>query len=107
MYATQDDASHGIEPGTTGQVDPYSAFPVAGDTGAAAGTGAGQHGVKPLVGNGGTIVNAVNSVWDWLNTPFRSPMSPIDITLLIGVILIAIIIWNLVLYHVRIAAETI
>jgi hypothetical protein len=33
-------------------------------------------------------------------------MSPFAIALLVGVILVAIIMWNMILYHVRIAAET-
>jgi hypothetical protein len=106
MYLTQSDDALGIEPGTTSAVDPYSAFPIAGDAGAAAGTGTGQHGVAPLTGNGGSMGGAVNSVWSWLNEPFTTPLSMIDVFLLVGTILIAIIMWNLILYHIRIAGET-
>lgn len=101
---SQDDAYHGILPGTTGAVDADSAFPVAGDTGLASGTGTGQYGINPDLG-GTSMGDAISSVWDWLNKPFRTPMSPIDIGLLIGVIIIAILVWNLLLYHIRIAAE--
>jgi hypothetical protein len=51
--------------------------------------------------------DALSRVWAWLNRPFSTPMSPVDIGLLIGVILIAILFWNLLLYHIRIAAESI
>jgi hypothetical protein len=77
-------------------------------TGQSSGTGTGQQGHAPLLaGSGGTVTDAVNSVWDWLNTPFTAPMSPVGIAMIVGAIFVAIILWNFVLYHVRIAAETI
>ncbi len=97
----------GIIPGTTIAADPYSAHPTAGDTGIAIGQGVGQQGVTPLLGSGGTVTNAVNHVWDWLNTPFNHPMSAVGIFALVGSALVAILLWNLILYHIRIAAETI
>lgn len=96
----------GIVPGTTGNVDPNSAFPVAGDTGHASGTGTGQYGITPILGKGGTVDTAVNSIWDWLNRPFNAPMSPMGIGLIVGTIIVAIVLWNMILYHIRIAAET-
>jgi hypothetical protein len=95
----------GIVPGTTFQVDPSSAFPVAGDTGELAGTGAGQYGVTPVLARGGTVSHGVLGVWNWLNTPFKMPLSPITVALLVGVVMISIIAWNLILYHIRIAGE--
>lgn len=109
-YGTQayDAGLAGVIPGTTIAVDPYSAHPTAGDTGIAAGTATGQQGVTPLLGNGGAnVTGAVNEVWEWLNTPFRQPMSAIGIFALVGSALVAILLWNLILYHIRIAAETI
>lgn len=98
----------GIVPGTTGQVDPSSAYPVAGDTGVASGRGTGQYGVSPMMdGVGGSVAGGVTSVWDWLHKPFSSPMAPFDVFLLVGVVIVAALIWNLVLYHIRIAAEAI
>lgn len=98
----------GVMPGTTIAVDPSSAYPFAGSTGVAQGTGTSQHGIAPLLGgNGGTVTNGVNSIWEWLNTPFNSPMSIVTVFGYVGAILIAIIAWNLLLYHIRIAAETI
>jgi hypothetical protein len=94
----------GVLPGTTGNADPWSAYPVAGSTGVALGTGAGIHGIAPI---GGTMVNAFEAIWDWLNTPFKTPMDPVSIALLVGVVLISILSWNLILYHIRIAAEAI
>lgn len=97
----------GVLPGTTGMVDPSSAYPFAGTTGIAAGTGTQQHGLAPMLSTGGGITGAVNNLWDWINTPFTTPLSPINVMLLIGVIIISIIIWNMILYHIRIAAEAI
>lgn len=98
----------GIASGTTIAVDPSSAYPFAGSTGVAAGTGTSQHGIAPLLGgNGGGMIGAIDGVWQWLNTPFNSKLSPVTVFAYVGVILIAIVLWNLILYHVRIAAETI
>jgi hypothetical protein len=102
-----DPSLYGIAPGTTGAVDPSSAWPVAGSTGVAEGSGVGQHGITPIIGGGGSVSDAVNSIWGWLNTPFTQPMNPVTIFWIVGTILIAIIAWNLLLYHIRIAAETI
>jgi hypothetical protein len=98
----------GIAPGTTIAVDPSSAYPFAGSTGVASGTGTSQHGIAPLLsGTGGTVTEAIQDVWEWLNTPFNSKLSPVTVFAYVGAVLVAIILWNLILYHVRIAAETI
>lgn len=103
-----DPSLFGIAPGTTQQVDPSSAYPFAGSTGVASGTGTQQHGIAPLLsGTGGTVSNAINGVWEWLNTPFNSQVSIVTVFGYVGAIAVAIILWNLILYHVRIAAETI
>jgi hypothetical protein len=102
-----DPSLFGVAPGTTGNLDPSSAYPFAGSTGVAAGTGTSQHGIAPLLGAGGTVGAAINGVWQWLNTPFNSKLSPVTVFAYVGVIIVAIILWNLILYHVRIAAETI
>ena len=81
----------GVMPGTTGQVDSSSAWPIAGQTGVTLGTGTGQHGVSPTgVGNGGGMFGAVNKVWSWLNTPFQQPMDPVTLGLMVGVVLIVV-----------------
>jgi hypothetical protein len=100
------EAALGVLPGTTGNVDPSSAWPIAGATGITAGTGTGQHGVTPMGNGNGGITDAFQDVWEWLNTPFRSPMAPTDIWLLVGVVIVSIILWNLILYHIRIASES-
>ena len=98
----------GVLPGTTNNLDPSSAYPFAGSTGIAQGTGTSQHGIAPLLsGTGGTVSEAINDVWQWLNTPFQSKLSPVTVFAYVGAILVAIVLWNLILYHVRIAAETI
>lgn len=97
----------GIASGTTVAVDQYSAFPIAGSTGVAMGTGTSQHGITPLTGNGGGMGDAINSVWTWLNKPFETPFSPVTTFAAVGAVLVAILLWNMILYHVRIAAESI
>jgi hypothetical protein len=101
-------AYYGVLPGTTGNVDASSALAVAGQAGMAQGQGVGQHGVTPLFGSEDAIMtDAVNDVWEWINTPFKSAMSPLGVFALVGSALVAIMLWNLILYHIRIAAETI
>lgn len=95
----------GIIPGTTQNVDPSSAWPIAGTAGAAAGTGTGQHGITPMTGGTG-VANAINNFWEWLNAPLTQPISAYSIFLIVGSIIVAIILWNLILYHIRIAAES-
>lgn len=95
----------GVVPGTTQNVDPSSAWPIAGNAGAAVGTGTGQHGIVPLTGGTG-LGNAINNFWTWLNQPLTQPISAYSIFILVGSIIIAIILWNLILYHIRIAAES-
>jgi hypothetical protein len=103
-----DPSLYGLLPGETMNADPSSAYPIAGSTGIAAGTGTSQHGIAPLLsGTGGTVSDAINGVWQWLNTPFNSKLSPVTVFAYVGAILVAIVLWNLILYHVRIAAETI
>jgi hypothetical protein len=101
------DSSGGTIPGTTGAVDPSSAWPIAGTTGIAQGVGAGQYGMVPSFAGSASIGGAVTSVWAWLNKPFTQPLAPLAIFGIVGSILIAIILWNLILYHIRIAAEAI
>lgn len=100
--ASMQDWSAGVLPGTTQQADPWQSG-VAGTTGVSLGTGTGQHGNVPLqdaVGSG------INAVMDWLNKPFTTPLNKTDVFLLVGTVLTAIIIWNFLMYHIRIAAET-
>jgi hypothetical protein len=97
------DYSAGILPGTTAQLDAGTEGG-AGSVGVSLGTGTGQHGTQTVdTANGNPFAMA----WAWLNTPFTTNMSPWSVMLLVGVVLIAILLWNMVLYHVRIAAETI
>jgi hypothetical protein len=99
-------SSLGIMPGTTGNADPSSTMGIAGATGITLGTGTGQQGLLPQASGGGGMMEAVQDVWQWLNTPFKSPMAPTDVFLLVGTVLVALILWNLILYHIRIASES-
>jgi len=102
-----DPSLFGVMPGTTSNLDPASAYPFAGSTGVAMGTGTSQHGITPLVGSGGSMSGAINGVWAWLNKPFTTPFSPVTTFAAVGTVIVAILLWNLILYHVRIAAESI
>ena len=76
-------------------------------SGVAMGTGAGQHGYSPVLALGGSSVSqALNSLWAWLNEPFKAPLSPMGLAMIVGALLIAVILWNFILYHIRIAAES-
>jgi hypothetical protein len=94
----------GTIPGTTGNVDP-NAQGIAGSSGIAYGTGTGQNG--QVLAKGQTMGSGVTGIYEWLNAPFSTPLDPISVVLLVGIVLVAIIGWNFVLYHVRIAAESI
>jgi hypothetical protein len=106
MLAPEMDYSAGTIPGTTQQADPESPG-VAGSAGVSLGTGTGQHGQVPVTGMGGGMGATIQRVYDWINKPFVGDASPGDVFLMVGIVLVAIIVWNLVLYHIRIAAETI
>lgn len=100
------DVLAGLVPGTTGQADWVPG--TTGTTGMALGTGTGQAGIVPAMGTlGSTVGGAITDVWNWLNEPFTSPLSPTGLFLIVGAIIVAIILWNLILYHVRLAAETV
>lgn len=94
----------GAIPGTTGFAD-ADAPGVAGSTGIAYGTGTSQHGIS--LGGGLMSGNPFSTLWNWLQTPFKTPLSATDMFLLVGVILVSIVLWNIILFHIRIAAETI
>ena len=80
--------------------------------GIALGTGTGSHGVALMNGQDSTGGlwgggNPLSAALAWLHAPFSTPLDPLSLFLIVGVIAVAIIAWNLILYHVRIAAETI
>ena len=94
--------SAGLTPGTTAKLDP-GITGGAGSSGVALGTGTGQHGIGLT---GGMMGNPFAEVWAWLNRPLTTPLSLWSVGKLVGGVLIAMIVWNLILYHIRIAAET-
>lgn len=106
MGYSPDPSSLGVLPGTTVNVDPSSAWPISGSAGVALGTGTGQHGITPVAGGTSSMGAAVNNFWAWLNQPLTQPLTFTSTFLLVGAILVAIVIWNLILYHIRIAAES-
>lgn len=90
---------------TTGSLTGLSSPP---GSGLAVGTGTGKYGAvsNPQDTTAGAPFSFSDLV-NWLNTPFTNAMSPAYLFLVVGTILVAIILWNLILYHIRIAAETI
>jgi hypothetical protein len=98
------DWTAGLMPGTTQNVDP-SAPGAAGTYDQAIGTGSGRYGFQTVTDN--TSSNPFIGAWQWLNSPFQTPLSIVDLFWIIGAVLIAFLLWNLILYHVRIAAEAI
>ena len=108
MASTYGAAVAGVMPGTTGNLDPTSANNPAGSAGLAVGTGTGRFGLVPVFSDiSGGVSDAINDFWNWLNAPFTEPMTPGSLTIIVGTIIVAVMFWNLVLYHVRIAAEAI
>lgn len=106
-YGTQfpNPASLGVVPGTTQQVDPSSAWPIAGSAGTALGTGTGQYGITPLAGS--PMGNFWQSFWSWLNAPLTQTISAYTIFLIMGAIAVAWFLWGMIFYHIRIAAESV
>ena len=75
-------------------------------TGVASGLGSGHYGFSQHFTMGDvSLSGAIQSMWSWLNEPFAKPLSPVGLTLIVGAILVAVILWNFILYHIRIAAE--
>lgn len=98
------DGQAGVIPGTTGQMD--DGLPGgAGSSGLALGIGSGRMGTKLL--EGPMSNNPFTIAWQWLHRPLNTPMAPTDIFIAVGAVLIAILLWNLILYHIRVAAEAI
>lgn len=93
--------SYSASIGTTGQLD-EDVSGGAGQSGLTLGTGTGQQGHTNV---DTSTTNPFVAVYQWIRTPFSTPLSPWSIMLLVGVVLVSIIAWNMVLYHVRIAAE--
>ena len=74
-------------------------------TGIAEGTGSGPQGV---IATSNPVQNlGLTSLVNWLKAPFTSPMDPLSLFLIVGVIIVSIVLWNLILFHIRLAAETI
>ena len=99
------DYSAGVIPGTTGQLDPGTSGG-AGSAGWSLGLGTGQLGSQPVEG-ASMGSNPFVVLWDWLNKPLTNPLSLFGIFTLIAYVGLAFLAWNLLLYHIRIAAEAI
>lgn len=93
--------SYSASIGTTGQLDEDTTGG-AGQSGFSLGLGTGQQGHTTV---DTSAANPFVAVYDWLNTPFKTPLSPWSIMLLVGVVLVSVLMWNMILFHVRIAAE--
>jgi hypothetical protein len=51
----------------------------------------------------GSVITAITS---WVNAPFTTPLNVKDLFLMTGLCLVFILAWLMILYHVRLAAET-
>lgn len=102
------DAPPGTLPGTTIAMD-EGISGGAGDSGIAAGLGTGQNGISQIGGPGvgGAIMGVWNALIAWLKRPVVGQVSPLITIYLVGLVFFAILFWNIVLYHIRIAAEEI
>lgn len=47
----------------------------------------------------------VKQVKSWIDEPFTTPLDTVQIFLLVGIVLVAVLAWNMILFHIRIAAE--
>lgn len=97
--------SAGILPGTTVNADP-DAPGVAGTSGSGLGTGTGRLGYQTIAG-GAVGNNPFVNAWKFVNEPITTPLSAVDVFVLIGTVLVSILLWNLILFHIRVAAEAI
>ena len=47
----------------------------------------------------------VGQVKAWIDEPFTTPLDVAQLFWLVGIVLVLIVFWNLILFHIRIAAE--
>lgn len=52
-------------------------------------------------------MGVVSEVRDWIEAPFVGSVNPMQLFLATGFVLVAILAWTLILYHIRIAAESV
>lgn len=48
--------------------------------------------------------NLVGAVRNWIEAPFVGSVSPARLFALVGLVMVAIVLWEIILYHVRAAA---
>ena len=87
--------------GTTREVDDVAG--AAGTAGVSLGTGTGQHGHTPM---DLSSINPFRALFDWLNRPLTGAVSSVTVFLIVGAVLVSVLAWNIILYHIRIAAES-
>lgn len=74
-------------------------------TGIAEGTGTGPQGA---IATSNPVQNlGLQSLVDWLKAPFTQPLDPLSLFLIVGVVIVSVVLWNFILFHIRLAAETI
>ena len=52
-----------------------------------------------------TVATAAASFKAWLDEPFTTPLDTTQIFLIVGIVAVSIVLWNMILFHVRIAAQ--
>lgn len=53
------------------------------------------------------LTDALSETKAFLTEPFTTPLSISQVFAIVGLVIVSIIAWNLVLFHIRIAAEEI
>lgn len=55
----------------------------------------------------GAIKSVVNEVREWVNTPIVGTVDPMHLFFVTGLVLVSLILWMMILAHIRLAAEAI
>lgn len=53
------------------------------------------------------MANVVSDVRSWFEEPIVGQVDPVHLFLLTGIVIVSVVLWNLILMHVRLAAEEI
>ncbi len=50
--------------------------------------------------------SVINEVKGWVEAPFVSSVSILDLFLMTGLVMVFIAVWGMILYHIRLAGKT-
>ena len=51
------------------------------------------------------LSNVIDDIRGFVEQPFKEPLNLTHLFLIVGVVLVMVVMWNLILFHIRIAAE--